>query len=208
VYDSADRQVLRASADEADGKLKAYRALLKDTHLRPVRDKSEGQLIAEPRYIKKQIVSKSAIDVRTRSGLGDKSEFFLGMCKLAGFVNYISLGSFLFYVQGPDMFDIVHQRLCKNSSVFQNRLSKPSTLNIWTFKTWVRHMENIYIYIYIYMYIAFLNPTCINIYIQHMSNIYVEHMQNMYNACATYMFNYVDSRIVDRMGTLLAEAAC
>jgi hypothetical protein len=173
VYDSADRQVLRASADEADGKLKAYRALLKDTHLRPVRDKSEGQLIAEPRYIKKQIVSKSAIDVRTRSGLGDKSEFFFwGMCKLAGFVNYISLGSFLFYVQGPDMFDIVHQRLCKNSSVFQNRLSKPSTLNIWTFKTWVRHMDN------------------------------------MYNACATNTFNYVDSRIVDRMGALLAEAAC
>jgi hypothetical protein len=76
VFKTADKRVLRASAQEADGKLQAYRALLKDTHLRPVRDKSEGQLIAEPRYIKKQIVSKSAIDVRTRSGLGDKSEFF------------------------------------------------------------------------------------------------------------------------------------
>jgi hypothetical protein len=78
VFKTAGKRVLRASAQEADGKLQAYRALLKDTHLRPVRDKSEGQLIAEPRYIKKQIVSKSAIDVRTRSGLGDKSEFFFG----------------------------------------------------------------------------------------------------------------------------------
>ena len=58
VYDSADRRVLRRSAEEADRKLQEYRALLKDAHLRPVRDKSEGQLIAEPRYIKKQIVLK------------------------------------------------------------------------------------------------------------------------------------------------------